>query len=1461
MSQSLQAPASRQKQFMDLYRQGKHKLATEEAEKLVENYPGDAFAWKALGNCLLQSGASAEASAALETALSLDPEDPLIFTSLARASFMAGEQEKARGLQQQGIDLDPDNAQGHFNMASMLYQMGIYAEAEKFLSSAEKLGHEASETLSIRSAMLSLRFRFQEGLDALNSLYAMKPNDPTVHNSLGNYYKDMANFEKAEWHYREAQRLRRDFAVAFSNEVLTQHYNPNSSAPNILEKSQEWSTRFKPNRIFDHSEIAKSIDRPLRVGLVSGNLRAHPVGWMITTALEQLPNDIELHAYTDSEASDPIAERIGRVCHWKPVYHLNHQQLAEKIVDDEIDILLELAGHGDHSRLPAIAMKPAPIIVKWVGMQISSMGIDAFDYFLSDSHETPAGVDHLYTEKLIRLPDDYICYQPPSYKPAITALPSLSNGYITFGCFNNPAKVNDTLLAEWAILLQQLPGSRLFLKGGQYSSDEVCERVLTTLEKHGVERSRVLLEGPSQHKELLESYNRVDIALDTWPYSGGLTTCEALLMGVPVVTHTGPTFAGRHSATHLCNAGMPELVTDNWDDYRKRVLDLASDLPSLAVIRAALRTYLEQSPICDAPRFARNLHKAIRAIWQRHCEDKAPAALTFNKGGQAWFEDETKPVKLPIELQHGFDWNLESPVTILDNGAGIATRSDAKELLGSGNIAVLVFDPIDALGHAGELAQYGEIQHFPHVTLGSGQPATLRGVEGENDITSLKPLASGIADSLQTLEIPSIALDSIEGLESLDVLALDDRHDNLTILEHGAKALEKTLLLQIQVRFNPTHENQADLGSLIRLTYNHGFQFYTLTAFEYQAYMHDMKGEGQRSKLYRATAVFLPNDDRIAAMPKRRGAALAYLLDVLYGISDATVGVLQMTRNDLLLHKFKSRFQHESSSEVFCRTTLGNRTNSLKDAKKIVNITREFENVDASELARITAQCEKKLSENPDNNTAFFLMAHALLSTPTAVQDDELHVRLKNLGWDHKYSLYEYWLGDYERLRTNQHAFQLSIIVVANVYKNEILPNIQALREQGGDSVEIVFVNNGAPSDEFRELRDYINIYVSTKKNSGAYLARNLGFIFSTAPLILFVDDDGAPQPDFLSPHIQIHKNHDLACLRGVYRSQTGNDPIHYNLGKFIKKAPPILEGNVSFSRRAFSKVGGWGDYILFGHGGFDISVRLFESGYREDQQLYTPDSILQHEYFRGEDHAKKKLSKQSESAYLLDALHNGIQRKLPKEFLENCKRKSYSQYGEDLIIARILKPEERKGVYVDIGAFHPIKYSNTALLKEAGWKGVNVDASQKSVDLFNAMRRDDINLCCVISNQVGEVTFYESNRGTVSTLSKRHRDKWIARGESYIENKVASRKLADIFETLDAPQVDFLNIDVEDAEMGVLLSNDWTRFKPTLIAIEIHDFDPKNASSSQIYNFLSMQGYILECYAKPTAIFNFSRV
>src|SRR5690606_13415634 len=208
----------------------------------------------------------------------------------------------------------------------------------------------------------------------------------------------------------------------------------------------------------------------------------------------------------------------------------------------------------------------------------------------------------------------------------------------------NISKINDELLGAWSGILNSVPNAHLFLKTHGLSNATLCQRIWSFFAGSGINQERIRLEGASPHNELLNSYNDVDIALDPWPYSGGLTTCEALIMGVPVITLPGPTFAGRHSATHLVNAGMPELIAQDWEQYQKLAIDLANDLDNLAIIRENLRTIVLQSPLCDAERFGRSFSNAMRAIWQRHCAGKKPEALVLGDDLTPYFADEEDPV-------------------------------------------------------------------------------------------------------------------------------------------------------------------------------------------------------------------------------------------------------------------------------------------------------------------------------------------------------------------------------------------------------------------------------------------------------------------------------------------------------------------------------------------------------------------------------------------------------------------------------------------------------------------------------------------------------------------------------------------------------------------------------------------------------------------------------------------------
>jgi predicted O-linked N-acetylglucosamine transferase (SPINDLY family) len=291
--------------------------------------------------------------------------------------------------------------------------------------------------------------------------------------------------------------------------------------------------------------------------------------------------------------------------------------LAELIRADGIDILIDLAGHTAKNRLPVFVRKPAPVQASWAGYA-GTTGLAAMDYLISDWQETPAGTDQWYCETIIRLPDDYVCYAPPAYAPPVGPLPALQGGGVTFGCFNNLAKLGEEVVGLWSRLLRGLPDSRLLLVTRQLAEPDTVARYRQLFARHGVAR-RVEFSPALPHAELLASYGRLDIALDPFPYGGGLTTLESLWMGVPVVTLAGQSFAGRHSLSHLTVAGLPELVADSEDDYLAIATGLASDLPRLAELRRGLRQRVAASPLVDGARFTANLETAYKQMWHRWC--------------------------------------------------------------------------------------------------------------------------------------------------------------------------------------------------------------------------------------------------------------------------------------------------------------------------------------------------------------------------------------------------------------------------------------------------------------------------------------------------------------------------------------------------------------------------------------------------------------------------------------------------------------------------------------------------------------------------------------------------------------------------------------------------------------------------------------------------------------------------
>jgi len=873
------------------------------ARRLCQRHPGDAGAWQALGNLQLNAE-PAQALASFEQALQLLPDDPQALELVAKAAQKLGDAERAESLATRALDVAPDFGPAHHRLATLYFEKGRFAPALRHIDQALQAQPDNCRLLSRKGLILNRLDRHGEAIAVFAALIEREPNDYSHWNNQANLYKDIGQLGLADQHYRTAIDLagRKD-VLPYSNRLTTLHYDPAQRREYIFEVCKEWQARFGPKNVPPRprpDDLAP--DRLLRVGLVSDGLRQHPVGNMIVGALEHLPrHQFQLFAYSSSQVNDHLTQRIrARVPDWRAIRHMDSGQLLRQIQDDRIDILIDLSGHNAGNRMATLALQPAPLLVKWVGGLINTTGLDAIDYLLSDAIESPPGEDAFYTEKLIRLPDDYICYDPPPYAPDIKALPAQGNGFVTFGCFNNPTKVNDVLLGHWAEVLQAVPDSRLLLKGGAFANPQLREHVHAVLGARGIAASRVMVEGPTGHRDLLDSYNRVDIALDPWPYSGGLTTCEALLMGVPVVTLPGPTFAGRHSATHLVNAGLPELVVDSWEAYVQRAAGLARDLKNLALIRSFLRRVLMNSPVCDAPRFAGHLGTALRAIWQRYCANQPVAALTLDKQGHALFEGDSEA----MVIQHppapasddGFSFRFQGRIVALDHGATLLASPRYVALQRLGVLSTIAFDPASRIGNARQLGELGELHYYASTALGDGRTATLRACLDPALSATLEPLPTAaqgpVAQVLARLPVPSIRLDVIEGLDSVDWLLLDNLNDSLALLEHGGRTLADTLLVQARITFVATHAGQADLATLSQRLATLGFTFHRLHDLRHQEPTVEPTGFAA-SRLVCADALFLPDAERLARLDENRQRKLAFLLHTVYDARDVALQLLQ----------------------------------------------------------------------------------------------------------------------------------------------------------------------------------------------------------------------------------------------------------------------------------------------------------------------------------------------------------------------------------------------------------------------------------------------------------------------------------------------------------------------------------------------------------------------------------------
>ena len=467
-------------------------------------------------------------------------------------------------------------------------------------------------------SLLALR-RLDDSAQAWQTALALMPDNPEVLFQCGVVRFRRGAIAEAIEFFDRALEIDDGLYGALGMKVLAHLYRGDSS--DALWRAQTaWAAQREPSPLIAHSRNGDDPDRRLRIGYLSSDFRAHSVGLNMLPVFRRLDREsFQIYAYAHVAHPDAATKMFEDACDgWRSIVGLDDAEVAQAVIADGIDILVILAGHLDENRPFVARCRPAPILVSH--HDICTSALPEIDYFLGDPFVTPPGGKERFSERVVRLPT-FTVHSIPAEAAAPGPLPALSNGYIRFGSFNAPQKISDTCLASWAAILSAVPNSRLLLKHFEaYSEAATRGRIFAGLSAYGVDPERVeLLATAELRSEHLRAYNRVDIALDPFPFSGATTTFEALLMGVPVISLIADRFVGRCSAATLAAAGLSVCVADNVDNYVGRAVELASDLERLSTLRGALRPMLTQSRVCDSDRYVRNLGRVYRAMWRRWC--------------------------------------------------------------------------------------------------------------------------------------------------------------------------------------------------------------------------------------------------------------------------------------------------------------------------------------------------------------------------------------------------------------------------------------------------------------------------------------------------------------------------------------------------------------------------------------------------------------------------------------------------------------------------------------------------------------------------------------------------------------------------------------------------------------------------------------------------------------------------
>lgn len=579
---------------------------------------------------LFELGRYEDARDAAERLVAYQPDRHEPYLNLGNVLVHTGKAKQGIKQYKKALELRPGYPEAHFNLATLLGSRNDLGKSIEYLERQIKERGETVQNLGMLAAAHQAAGNLTKAEELCQRIFEKQPDNFTALVTLGSCLSTGGDSAAALSLYERIVELDGGQAAMISNILFESNYQSQSGREAVFNRHRQWADNLETPLLTaaDFSTRDRDSGRKLRIGYVSGDFVTHPVGFLLRDILRYHDKSrFEVHCFSMVIRAEEVLPELREAAEkWEDIFFLSDEEVVDMIRKADIDILVDLSGHTAFNRLLIFARRPAPVQIEWIGY-FHSTGMKSIDYFITDPHTTPPGGGQFFSEIPVYMPHTRFCYGPPPYTPEVVPPPVEKSGTVTFGSFNRLAKMTDEVVAAWARILRAVPASRLVLKSGALADKTVRERLTGRFTKLDIPADRLDMRDSSPHIEMLAQYGDIDIALDTFPFNGGMTTLEALWMGVPVVTIAGDTVVSRQTISALANIGLADQLTSpDVESYIQVAVGLAADRARLVRLRQAMRPLMAASPLCQPEQFTRDLEQLYLRMWEAWCRGEKLAS-------------------------------------------------------------------------------------------------------------------------------------------------------------------------------------------------------------------------------------------------------------------------------------------------------------------------------------------------------------------------------------------------------------------------------------------------------------------------------------------------------------------------------------------------------------------------------------------------------------------------------------------------------------------------------------------------------------------------------------------------------------------------------------------------------------------------------------------------------------------